>query len=1076
MQSRTVLRWSAFAGLFLSGAIASARGSEPLDYTTPDANLKVVRLDTAPTESFLAVKADTTGRLFVGGREALYVYEPAANGLYELRRELLRFPNHTWVYDIEIRGNDLYILTVSALYIIPEGRTKREGLNARRIVWGVPLGHVHQCFHGLTWGPEGDLYFAMGDPLWYYGDFNRPDHWGHWTFFSRPAPAIEAGENGERGNEPRDPLRPPSSKRPTDSRALTTKNGPSDEEWVRTPYNGVGGVFRCRPDGSHLQIVARGLRNSCGLTFDRDWNLFTNDNDHEQMPADYVPGRLNHVTPHSYFSWPRGWMLTKTPDRKDLLDTMITTLGRAVPVGQTYYDDTYLPEKYRNSLFVARWCTRQITYYPLKHHGATFKCDEHELLAGRDLARPVHVTVGRGGRLFATICYMAHNEGSPVYKSDLVMITRADDPDDHPFASYDAPGAEPARLWAELSNPSRSRQLEAHFELLRRGPRLTGEAIRRLKDASPDDPARASLVWLAGARSNGKAGVAALVSAAHDKSASIRLQAIRALDEFASHETPTDVFRDALSDPDPQVQHAAVLAGFRNFDSVPDEVISGAGRSHDTYIRQAATLLMAEKSSVDQLGNLLQSGDAPARLAAVLAAGFKLTLPPATAELADDLPLVAWRTPESYAIEFIDGKVNLNECGRIGTYTMAEHWNAGKHTEEQEQVFALLAARLADEDEQVRLQAAHFLYMLNDSRTEGVISRVRTDIQRGRLATAPMATVASLWIAGPFPDGGQGLIAKHPPEKGPFDPAATYKVGDKELTWHELKPLGGSLFNLRQAFGECDKASFYAFTRIESGSTQQLLLLAGSDDGIKIWLNGKLLLRNDAVRAALPFQESLVLDLQPGSNDLLIRVQNTTGDCGLYLHYRYLKPLAFVLPEKLASNTLTERLKEASARPGQTQIDPKFFETDWTKAVKQGDSERGRKLFSSNGLGCAKCHAVAADAAATGGPSLADAAKRFTVAHLVESVLLPNKTISPVFKATLLVTKDGKSYTGLVTSETGEKIEMILPDTNKLAIPTSEIEERSLQDISPMPQGLVKTPEELRDLLAYLLSENAKAP
>ena len=33
-----------------------------------------------------------------------------------------------------------------------------------------------------------------------------------------------------------------------------------------------------------------------------------------------------------------------------------------------------------------------------------------------------------------------------------------------------------------------------------------------------------------------------------------------------------------------------------------------------------------------------------------------------------------------------------------------------------------------------------------------------------------------------------------------------------------------------------------------------------------------------------------------------------------------------------------------------------------------------------------------------------------------------------------------------------------------------------LQATSPMPNGLVKTPDELRDLLAYLLSENPPAP
>ena len=281
----------------------------------------------------------------------------------------------------------------------------------------------------------------------------------------------------------------------------------------------------------------------------------------------------------------------------------------------------------------------------------------------------------------------------------------------------------------------------------------------------------------------------------------------------------------------------------------------------------------------------------------------------------------------------------------------------------------------------------------------------------------------------------------------------------------------GRLFNLRQEFGECDHSSCYAFTRIESGTAQRVSLLFGSDDGIKVWLNGKLLLRNDVVRGALPFQDSVLADLQPGSNDLLVRVHSVSGECGLYLHYRSLKPVALVLPEKLGTNMLAERLKEAAANTSETKVDPKFLEIDWNKAATEGDSVRGGKLFSANGLGCAKCHAATIDAATNGGPSLADAAKRFTVTHLVESVLLPNKTISPVFKATLIVTKQGKTYTGLVTGETAAQIEMILSDANKATIAAGDIEERKLQDTSPMPQGLVKTPDELRDILAYLLSE-----
>jgi hypothetical protein len=77
--------------------------------------------------------------------------------------------------------------------------------------------------------------------------------------------------------------------------------------------------------------------------------------------------------------------------------------------------------------------------------------------------------------------------------------------------------------------------------------------------------------------------------------------------------------------------------------------------------------------------------------------------------------------------------------------------------------------------------------------------------------------------------------------------------------------------------------------------------------------------------------------------------------------------------------------------------------------------------------------------------------------------------VSPVFRATLFVLRDGKTFTGLVLGETSEKIELLLPDATRKTIAVSEVEERKVQNTSPMPAGLVKTPEELRDLLAFLL-------
>ncbi|MBI4586220.1 MAG: c-type cytochrome [Planctomycetes bacterium] len=997
---------------------------EELDYSVLDPELQVILLDSTPSESYLAVRDDSAGRLFVGGREALFVYEPDERGRYRPRQELFRFPDHSWIYDIEVRGHDLFVTTVNALYLLPKGVSQRQGLTVKRLIWGIPRGHVHQCLHGLAWGPDGDLYFSTGDPIPIYGDYQRPDHWAYWTYFFQPA-------------------------------------------GTRIPYHGLGGVFRCRPDGSHLQVVCGGTRNSCGLAFDSHWNLFTNDNDHEGLPSEYVPGRLLHVTSHAHFSWPRGWMPEKQPDRADLLETVFPGMGRAVPVGEAFYDDAFLPAKYRNSLLVARWGIRAVTYYPLEPRGASFKAHEEKLLVGRNDARPVGVCVGRGGRIFVTIAYMAHNEGSPTYPSDLAMITRADDPSASPFEPYEAAIADPGRLWSELSNPSWSRRTLAFVELRRRGGALLEEASRRLESLPAQDPALESLLWLAAAQEDPNAGKRLLKYARHENS-HLRFQAVRALAEFPNLGARADLFTQALSDASAQIRHAATVSFFKLDAPVPEDVLMGSARSQDTYLRQAAARLIAERGTLEQIDALCASNDRTARLAGVLSAGFRLTMPGTHRPLADELPLEPYPGEEVYVLEFADTreKVDLRSLGRVGTYTVAEHWKAHQHTGEEERLFNLLQTMLADSEESIRLQAAFFLNLLNDPRSEPLVAKVRKDTEESRLLAAPLKEIPRVWLMGPFPDQGQSFRRIHPPEQGPIDLEAQYPAGAKMLTWDLVTK--GTHYDFAKRFGNTDGSSTYAYWRMESAKRQRILLCLGSDDGLKVWHNGRPVWTVEIQRGALPLEDSVFLELVPGSNDLLVRVQNIAGASGLYLHYRAVGSVAVVLPEKLGLASLADRLKNAGGGD-QDAISPEFLKVDWAEEVAKGSAERGRQLFQA--LSCSKCHADTSEGPGVGAPSLADASKRFTLPYLVESVLLPSKVVSPLFRASVLVTKQGRVITGLVVNETSENLEVLQPDATPATVKKSSIKERQFAEISLMPQGLVKSPEELRDLLAYLLSD-----
>lgn len=77
-------------------------------------------------------------------------------------------------------------------------------------------------------------------------------------------------------------------------------------------------------------------------------------------------------------------------------------------------------------------------------------------------------------------------------------------------------------------------------------------------------------------------------------------------------------------------------------------------------------------------------------------------------------------------------------------------------------------------------------------------------------------------------------------------------------------------------------SAWYLYRTIEAPSVTQLALSLGSDDGIRVWVNGKELLSKNVSRGPAADQEKLTVSLQKGTNHYLMKIVNAGGGAGFY--------------------------------------------------------------------------------------------------------------------------------------------------------------------------------------------------
>jgi len=160
-----------------------------------------------------------------------------------------------------------------------------------------------------------------------------------------------------------------------------------------------GTIFRTDTEGSFVELVAGGLRNSYDFAFNSIGEIFTYDADMEWDMGTpwYRPTRINHVTPGAELGWRSGW--SKWPTY--YLDSLPAALniGAGSPTGVEFYNHVAFPERYRGAMFGCDWATGKIHCVRFERWGATYRAQSEVFVEGR----PLNVTdlaVGVDGALY----------------------------------------------------------------------------------------------------------------------------------------------------------------------------------------------------------------------------------------------------------------------------------------------------------------------------------------------------------------------------------------------------------------------------------------------------------------------------------------------------------------------------------------------------------------------------------------------------------------------------------------------------------------------------------------------------
>jgi putative heme-binding domain-containing protein len=162
--------------------------------------------------------------------------------------------------------------------------------------------------------------------------------------------------------------------------------------------------------------------------------------------------------------------------------------------------------------------------------------------------------------------------------------------------------------------------------------------------------------------------------------------------------------------------------------------------------------------------------------------------------------------------------------------------------------------------------------------------------------------------------------------------------------------------------------------------------------------------------------------------------------------------------------TRAEKLFKQTA-PGERM---KIYEESKSALTLKPVASNGREVFKRL---CANCHRFEREGVAVG-PDIFDIRNQPKESILLH-IVVPEHEIAPNYTAYVIETKDGRTLTGLIVSDTATSVTLRQALALEETVLRSNIASMTASSVSLMPQELEKgmSRQELADLLAYLKGE-----